>query len=83
MAREIKMTTPIPAPNPFEVEVTAPVPTLKELETALAELAAAGADVIKLIAREARKDVPHADRADLIRLEMAVGDMLFALRPRP
>jgi hypothetical protein len=59
MAERIKKTTPIPPPNSFDV-----LPAFEKLETALAELAAAGSSVMTLIASEARRDVPHADRAD-------------------
>jgi hypothetical protein len=70
------MKTPIPD-NPFQQELA---PALARLEIALSELASVGTSVMKMLAREAIKDTPPAKRAELVRLEIVVADLLFALR---
>jgi hypothetical protein len=66
-------TTPIPD-NAYKVET---------LETALADLAVAARAVMKLIHGEAgHKQTTHANHADLVRLEILVSDLLFALQAR-
>jgi hypothetical protein len=55
--RDIKVTTPTPPPNPFEVLP----PTLKNLEAALADLAESGAAAMKWLA-DRGQEASHADR---------------------
>jgi hypothetical protein len=60
----------------------AAAPALTVLETAMTDLISAGGIAMKWIKTEAIKELPHVDRADLVRLEIAIADLLFALRPR-
>jgi hypothetical protein len=65
---------PIISPKPLPAKVT-------DLEASLATLSTAASDVLKLLHAEAKvRGVSHADRADLTRIELAVSDLLRALR---
>ena len=70
-------------PPTFIASATIPKPSptkVTDLEASLATLSTAASDVLKLIQIESRKEIPHADRAEYVRLEIAVADLLFALR---
>jgi hypothetical protein len=83
-------TTPIPHNTFREQEVVVAEPPiestallLQRLETALDELAPAGAGVMRTLASEsAKEDKSHERRAGLIHLEIAISDLLFQLKTR-
>jgi hypothetical protein len=72
-------TTPLPI-NRFQAGGVASDATPPAMKLgALPGLAQAATQVLEQIARKSREDIGHLHRAELVRLEMAIGDLLVAI----